>query len=261
MVLAIALLELPALAADPSGKLLWSDEFNGAEGNLPDAAKWTYDLGGNGWGNQELENYTDKTENAFVDGQGHLVLRALKNADGRFTSARLKTQKRFSFTYGQVEARMKLPRGQGLWPAFWMLGNDVDKNGWPACGEVDVMENIGREPVVVHGTVHGPGYSGKNGISSQYALPGSPELAAGFHVYAATWAPDRIQFSIDGHVYATVNAQSLPPQAHWVYNHPFFLLLDLAVGGAWPGNPDSTTQFPQDFTIDYVRVYALPAKP
>ena len=256
--LGLVFLSISALAAIAPGKLLWSDEFSGAAGSKPDPSKWTYDLGGNGWGNKELENYTDSSANAFLDGKGHVVIRAVKDAEGRFTSARMKTQGRFSFTYGRVEARMKLPRGQGMWPAFWMLGNDIAKVGWPACGEVDIMESLGREPAIVHGTVHGPGYSGKHGISAQYALPGMSPLADDFHLYAADWTPNRIEFSIDGHVYATVTPASLPPGTKWVYNHPFFLILNLAVGGAWPGNPDASTIFPQDLTVDYVRVYELP---
>ena len=243
------------LAAADSSKLLWSDEFSGAAGAKPNAAKWTYDRGATGWGNKELEDYTDQPDNAFLDGQGHLIIRAVKDAKGRYTSARLKTQGQFAFTYGRVEARMKLPRGQGLWPAFWMLGNDITQVGWPACGEIDIVENLGREPALAHGTVHGPGYSGKHGISAQYSLPGAPVLADDFHLYAADWRPGHIDFSLDGHVYATVTPAALPPGAKWVYDHPFFLLLNLAVGGAWPGNPDQSAPFPQDLTVDYVRVY------
>ncbi len=255
--LGLALVMLRAPAATP-GKLLWHDEFSGPKGSRPDPSKWTYDLGGNGWGNKELETYTNRPANAFLDGDGHLIIRAIKRADGKFTSARLKTQGRFAFTYGRAEARMKLPRGQGMWPAFWMLGDDIKTVNWPACGEIDIMESLGREPAIVHGTVHGPGYSGKGGISAQYTLPGAPALADEFHLYAVDWTPGRIQFSIDGHVYATVTPALLPQGTKWVYNHPFFLLLNLAVGGAWPGNPDATTTFPQDLTVDYVRVYRLP---
>lgn len=254
----IVALSICALAAAPPGKLAWSDEFSGPAGAKPDPAKWTYDVGARGWGNKELENYTNKRENVFLDGRGHLVIRALKEASGQYTSARIKTQGLFSFTYGRAEARMKLPRTQGMWPAFWMLGNDITTLGWPACGEIDVMESLGREPTVVHGTVHGPGYSGEHGVTAQYSLPGSPALADDFHVYAADWMPDRIEFSIDDHVYATVTAESLPAGAKWVFTHPFFLILNLAIGGGWPGNPDSSTIFPQDYMIDYVRVYELP---
>lgn len=255
--LGLGLLSVSALPATPPRKLLWSDEFSGPAGVKPDPSKWTYDLGGNGWGNKELEDYTNKPENASLDGKGHLVIQARKDPDGRITSARIKTQGRFSFTYGRVEARMKLPVGQGMWPAFWMLGNNIAKVGWPACGEVDIMENLGREPAIAHGTIHGPGYSGKGGISAQYELPGEPALSDAFHVYAVDWTPHRIAFSVDGHVYSTVTPASLPPGTKWVYNHPFFLLVNLAVGGAWPGNPDASTTFPQKLIVDYVRVYQL----
>lgn len=245
------------LSGAEAGKLIWSDEFSGVAGSRPDPAKWTYDLGASGWGNKELEDYTDDPANAFMDGGGHLVIRAIKDPAGKITSARLKTQGLFSFTYGRIEARLKLPRGQGMWPAFWMLGGDIGKVAWPGCGEVDIMESLGREPAIVHGTVHGPGYSGKGGITAQYTLPGAPALADDFHVYAAEWMLDGIEFSIDGHVYATVKPASLPAGTKWVYDHPFFLLLNLAVGGAWPGDPDASTSFPQEFTIDYVRVYEM----
>ncbi len=259
--LGLGLFSFPVLRATAPPKLLWSDEFSGATGHPPDPSKWTYDRGATGWGNRELENYTDQPDNAFLDGQGHLIIRAMKDAEGRFTSARLKTQGLFAFTYGRAEARMKLPRGQGLWPAFWMLGSDVAQAGWPACGEIDILENLGREPALAHGTVHGPGYSGKRAISAQYALPGAPVLADDFHLYAADWRPGRIEFSVDGHIYATVTPASLPPGAKWVYHNPFFILLNLAVGGAWPGNPDASTTFPQDLTVDYVRVYeGIPGK-
>jgi beta-glucanase (GH16 family) len=255
----VGLFTISVLPAANPGKLRWSDEFSGKAGRKPDPAKWTYDLGGNGWGNQELENYTKKSKNVFLDGRGNLIIRAIKDSRGRFTSARIKTQGLFSFTYGRAEARMRIPRGQGMWPAFWMLGNDVAQVNWPACGEIDIMESLGREPTIVHGTIHGPGYSGGAGITAQYVLPGAPALADDFHLYAADWMPDRIDFSIDGHVYTSVTPKSLPARTKWIFDHPFFLILNLAVGGAWPGNPDATTVFPQDLVIDYVRVYELPA--
>ncbi len=251
----LGVLSMSAAAATGPGKLLWADEFSGAAGTQPDRSKWTYDLGGNGWGNKELETYTNKPENSFLDGEGHLVIRAIKEPDGYFTSARMKTEGLFSFAYGRAEARMKLPRGQGLWPAFWMLGSNIGTVHWPDCGEIDIMESLGREPTIVHGTVHGPGYSGGHAISAQYQLPGTPALADDFHLYGTSWTPGRVEFSIDGHVYATVTPQSLPGGTKWVYDHPFFVLLNLAVGGAWPGNPDASTKFPQDLIVDYVRVY------
>jgi len=249
----LLLFALPAFSAT-NWKLAWSDEFNGAAGSLPDAAKWTYDLGAGGWGNQELETYTKSPENVSQDGEGHLLIRAIKTGDG-YTSARLKTQGKFTTEYGKVAVRMKIPRGQGIWPAFWMLGADIESAGWPACGEIDVMENIGKEPSIVHGTIHGPGYSGSKGISHQYSLPNGAALADDFHVYAVEWSPDSITFSLDDKSYGTVTPSDLPPGTHWVYRHPFFLLLNVAVGGAWPGNPDNTTQFPQTLLVDWVRVW------
>jgi beta-glucanase (GH16 family) len=153
---------LPVLPAT-DWKLIWSDEFNGPENSAPDPAKWAYDLGAGGWGNHELEGYTKNPENVFEDGKGHLAIRAAKSDTGRITSARIKTDGKFAIKYGKVEARIKIPYGQGIWPAFWMLGDNISTTRWPQCGEVDVMENIGKEPSTVHGTIHGPGYSGKGG--------------------------------------------------------------------------------------------------
>ena len=137
---------------------------------MPDPAKWGYDTGGGGWGNHELEDYTRDPTNAFLDGEGHLVIRADRSESGRYTSARLKTLGLFEFQYGRVEARIRIPYGQGIWPAFWMLGKDIGAAGWPKCGEIDVMENIGKEPALVHGTVHGPGYSGGKGITDRKSV-------------------------------------------------------------------------------------------
>ncbi len=254
--LLLLLAGLPLMFAHRS-HVIWSDEFNGPTNAPPDASKWTYDVGGGGWGNHELEIYTKNPQNAFQDGNGHLVIQAIKTEAGEFTSARLKTQGKFTVKYGKVEARMKIPRGQGMWPAFWMLGENIATVGWPKCGEIDVMENIGKEPGVVHGTVHGPGYSGSGGISSKYALPDGRPLSEDFHVYAAEWSPDAIRFFLDGQVYGTVTPGSLPKGTAWVYDHPFFLLVNLAVGGGWPGNPDETTKFPQRLVVDWVRVSDL----
>jgi len=241
--------------AQTSWKLVWADEFDGPANSAPDRAKWTRDLGQNGWGNNELERYTGSTENAFLDGEGHLVIRALRTADGGYTSARLKTQGLASFTYGKIEARIQIPFGQGIWPAFWMLGQEISTKGWPRSGEIDIMENIGKEPATVHGTVHGPGYSGDKGIGAPYELS-TGRFADGFHVYAAIWERQSIEFLVDGQSYQRITRAELPSDADWVFDHPFFLLLNLAVGGDWPGRPDATTEFPQRMTVDYVRVYA-----
>ncbi len=254
----------PAPGPTPSQQswtLVWSDDFTGPNGSSPDASKWVFDIGGGGWGNNELETYTSRTENAYLQ-DGVLVIQALKEdytgPDGiarHYTSARLKTQGRFAQTYGRFEARLKLPSGQGLWPAFWMLGGDVGEVGWPQCGEIDIMENIGREPAIAHGTIHGPGYSGADGIGSAYTLPGGQRFADDFHVFAVEWETNAIRFYVDDQLYATRTPAELPTGTTWVYNHPFFLIMNVAVGGDWPGNPDGTTVFPQTMLVDYVRVY------
>ncbi len=242
----------PANAQDRT--LIWSDEFNGAPGSPPDPAKWVYDLGGDGWGNHELETYTDSRANSYLDGEGRLVIRALQPAPGKITSARLKTLGKFSFKYGRAEARIRIPYGQGIWPAFWMLGANVTDTDWPQCGEIDIMENIGKEPATVHGTIHGPGYSGDKAIGKPFQIPDG-RFADDYHVYAVDWTPKRLEFLVDGHSYHTATPASLPAGSKWVYDHPFFLILNLAVGGDWPGKPDDTTVFPQTMLVDYVRVY------
>ena len=245
----------------PGWALTWSDEFNAPDGTPVDSSKWVSETGGNGWGNQELEYYTTRPDNAFQQG-GNLVIKVLEeNYTGAdrvtrdYTSARLKTASKFSQKYGRFEARLKIPHGQGIWPAFWMLGDDISKIGWPRCGEIDIMENIGKEPSLVHGTIHGPGYSGDQGIGSPFALPDNSRFADDFHVYAVEWEPKAIRFYVDDHLYATRTPAELPKGTKWVYAHPFFLLLNVAVGGSWPGNPDATTQFPQTMLVDYVRAY------
>jgi beta-glucanase (GH16 family) len=247
-----SLATLPAIAQQRT--VVWSDEFDGPAGAAPDSAKWVYDMGANGWGNKELEKYTDSRANSHLDGEGHLVIEALETAPHKYTSARLKTQGKFSIAYGRVEARIRIPYGQGIWPAFWMLGDDEKGKGWPACGEIDIMENIGKEPAAVHGTVHGPGYSGAKAIGRPFAIE-SGRFADDYHVYAVEWSPERVEFLVDGKSYHVVTPASLPAGAKWVYDHPFFLILNVAVGGQWPGNPDESSVFPQKMLVDYVRVY------
>jgi beta-glucanase (GH16 family) len=250
----------PSYIPRPGWILSWSDEFNQPDGSPPDPTKWKIETGGNGWGNKELEYYTARPENLHIK-NGNLEMIALQETytgtDGvtrNFTSARLDTQGKFDQAYGRFEARIKIPYGQGVWPAFWLLGNDIDRVGWPTCGEVDIMENIGREPAIAHGTIHGPGYSGGKGIGSPYALTAG-RLADDYHVFAAEWDPNQIRFYVDDHLYATRTPADLPAETKWVYDHPFFVILDLAIGGGWPGNPDGTTVFPQTMLVDYVRVY------
>jgi beta-glucanase (GH16 family) len=241
--------------------LVWSDDFNAPNGSPVDSSKWVLETGGNGWGNQELEYYTARPQNAFQQ-DGNLVIKVLEEKytgpDGvtrNYTSARLKTQGKFAQKYGRFEARIKIPYGQGIWPAFWMLGDDIKKKGWPKCGEIDIMENIGKEPAMVHGTIHGPGYSGDKGIGAPFELPAGQRFADDFHVYAVEWEAKAIRFYVDDHLYTTRTPADLPHGAKWVYKHPFFILLNVAVGGGWPGNPDSSTVFPQTMLVDYVRIY------
>ena len=245
----------------PRWILTWRDEFSAADGTPVDSQKWTAATGGKGWGNNELEYYTTSTRNARQE-HGSLVIEATRESytgpDGitrGYTSARLNTQAKFSQAYGRFEARIKMPAGQGIWPAFWLLGDDIGSVGWPACGEIDIVENIGREPSIVHGTVHGPGYSGAHGIGSPFTLPNTKRFSDKFHLFAIEWEPQEIRFYVDDHLYAARRPADLPAGAKWVYDHPFFIILNLAVGGNWPGNPDETTQFPQKMLVDYVRVY------
>lgn len=175
--------------------------------------------------------------------------------DPTYTSARLKTQGLYGFTYGRVEGRIKLPFGKGIWPAFWMLGTDITTASWPGCGELDIMEFLGDNLTRVYGTIHGPGYSGANGIQGQYNLP-SGEFSDAYHVFAIEWEPTQIRWYVDGTLFRTVNSSDIPGGAAWVFNHDFFIILNLAVGGNWPGYPDGTTQFPQTMSVDYVRVYS-----
>ncbi|HBY58355.1 MAG TPA: hypothetical protein DEH78_00945 [Solibacterales bacterium] len=257
----LILLSLAFAAAAQTGgwKLVWSDEFDGA---ALDAAKWTHADGGHGWGNNELQYYTNRQENAFLE-NGMLVIQAraekytgAAGVSRDYTSARLITKGKFARTYGRIEARMKLPSGQGIWPAFWMLGEDIDRVGWPECGEIDIMENIGREPATLYGTLHGPGYSGGESISG--AISGPKPLSADFHVFGIEWEPNVIRWYVDGKLYFALTPSALPKDRRWVFDRPHHLLLNLAVGGRWPGNPDASTTFPQRLAVDWVRVYERP---
>jgi beta-glucanase (GH16 family) len=241
----------------------WSDEFNAPDGSTPDPKKWTYDLGGNGWGNHELESYTSRPENAKIVG-GNLVVTARQEqytgADGitqPYTSARLKTQGLFAQAYGRFEARIKIPLGQGIWPAFWLLGDDITRVDWPDCGEIDIMENIGREPGMVYGSLHAPSFVAPTSDASKGTpLPNGQNFADDFHVYAVQWEPGVIRFYVDSNNYATFTQAEWSKGGRWVFDHPFFIILNVAVGGDWPKNPDSTSQFPQQMLVDYVRVYS-----
>ena len=245
------------MAAAAVGPTIWEDNFDGPSGQAPDSGKWRYDIGGSGWGNDERQYYTNSTRNAAKDGAGNLVITARQESGGfnchygpcQYTSARLLTAQTFTQTYGRFEARIKIPGTQGVWPAFWMLGG----GNWPNDGEIDIMENIGREPNIVHGTIHGPGYSGAGGIGAAYNSPNGQPFRNGFHTYTVDWEPNSITWYVDGVQYQRRTPADLGGKT-WVYNHPFFMIMNVAVGGYWPGYPDGSTQMPQTMTVDYVRV-------
>ncbi len=237
--------------------IVWRDEFTGTVGALPSAARWTYDVGTD-WGNAQLEYDTARPANVSLDGQGHLAItaRAESYLGRNYTSARITTRGLFSRNRGRFEARMKLPAGRGLWPAFWLLGDDIGSVGWPTCGEIDVMEYRGQQTGIVHGSLHGPGYSGGSALSKSYALTGST-FDGDYHVFAIEWTTNKIVYSVDGNAYQTLTPASLPAGTSWVFDHPFHVILNLAVGGNYVGAPDASTVFPATVLVDYVRVYSV----
>lgn len=239
-------------------ELTWSDEFNGNSGASPDASKWSYDIGtGNGgWGNQELEYYTNRPENISMDGNGNLIITAKKESynGSAFTSARIKTKGLFDQKYGRFEARLKTPYGPGLWPAFWMLGANMDQVPWPKCGEIDIMELRGQEPHIINGTLHGPGYSGGAAITKMHGLQNG-RFDTDFHIFAVEWDADKVDFFVDDYLYQRLTKEEVEKKGQWVYNTPFFMILNVAVGGNYVGFPVDGTPFPQKMTVDYVRVY------
>lgn len=253
--------------------LVWSDEFNGGAMTAPNATNWSYDTGAGGWGNGELETYcafgstarpcAGDQQNSYLDGRGHLVLRARHTGEG-WTSARLISKGKRVFQYGRMEARMKLPVGAGFWPAFWMLGATADGEGWPRCGEQDILEWVQKYgPTTTSSTVHGPGYSGGQGITGEFRFPNGGRVDDGaFHTYGVVWAKDRLQFYRDNwrKPYFTVTPASLPAGGTWVYNQPFFLILNFAIGGGgFAGKTNATTPDEGTVLVDSVRVYS--AKP
>jgi beta-glucanase (GH16 family) len=249
-----------SVASDlPGWTLTWSDEFDGPDGSAVDPTKWKHDVGGTGWGNNELEYYTDGTQNAVVQG-GNLVITATTQGASqyscsygtcKYTSARLLTQGLFSQQYGRFEARAQMPTGKGLWPAIWALGDNINTVSWPACGEIDFMETIGTDIETNHGSLHMPSNYGPSGT---YKLPNGASYADDFHVFAFEWEPGTIRFYVDDMLYET-QTSNVPSGDTWEFEHPFFLLINVAVGGQWPGSPDATTTFPQTLKVDYVRVY------
>lgn len=244
---------------------MWSDEFNGAS-SVPDPANWSFQTGANKWGNHELETYcapgseeapcvASQPNVVVADGYLHIVAR--RNAEGMWTSARMTTKGLHSFQYGRIEARIEIPRGAGVWPAFWMLGDDIDQRGWPACGELDIMENIGREPRRIHGSVHGTRFTGTP-LTTVARLPDGADFGAAFHVYGMIWSPGKVQYYVDdpAHPYATYTRADLPQGAVWPFDDGrYFLLLNLAMGGDWPGPPTASTPATEEMLVDYVRVY------
>ncbi|WP_164015264.1 glycoside hydrolase family 16 protein [Pyxidicoccus trucidator] len=239
--------------------LVWQDEFDGPAGTPPSPERWKHDVGGGGWGNEQLEFDTARPENASLDGAGHLVITARKERyeERDYTSARINTQGRFEPTYGRIEARLQLPVGRGIWPAFWMLGADVGSLGWPDCGEIDIMEYRGQLPSIVRGSLHGPGYSGGDNLGAEHVAAGV-KLNEDFHVYAIEWEPERIRWFLDGTMFFEATPARLPAGKKWVFDHPHFIILNVAVGGNFVGPVDRSTVFPQQMKVDYVRVYARP---
>ncbi|AGB40279.1 beta-glucanase/beta-glucan synthetase [Halobacteroides halobius DSM 5150] len=241
-------------------ELVWSDEFNGDKINKDN---WSFEVGNGhkqgipGWGNGELQYYTDGDNAKIEDGKLVITAKEEKRSDSYgsydYTSTRMVTNDKFNQAYGKIEFRAKLPEGQGIWPAIWALGEDIDSVGWPKCGEIDIMEYLGHKPSTVHGTVHGP-VSGGAGIGSGYKLPEGKKFSEEFHTFAIEWDKDELEFYVDDTLYHVVSKDEVGDR-EWVYDHPYFFILNIAVGGHWPGNPDETTKFPQTMEIDYMRVY------
>ncbi|MBR9860777.1 glycoside hydrolase family 16 protein [bacterium] len=239
---------------DREYELVWSDDFNGDTGTSLNTSLWNFDIGkgANGWGNGELQSYTDDLENVALDGKGNLVISARKNSNGSYTSARIKTEGIFTQQYGRIEARIKTPAGQGIWPAFWMLGENIDQVGWPECGEIDIMEQKGQYPFITYGSLHGPGYSAGNAITNSYRLE-TGRFDTEFYLYAVEWGEDYVDFFLNDILYKSIKRTDVP--GDWVYNQPFFIILNVAVGGTFVGLPNDNTPFPASMYIDYVKVY------
>lgn len=239
----------------------WADEFD-----TINSGTWTFETGGGGWGNNEREYYT-AGQNASIQydaqaGSNVLVIEARKENPANYncwygrceyTSARMVTNGKKTFTYGRIEARLKLPQTQGIWPAFWLLGNDIGSVGWPNCGEIDIMEHVGFEPTLTHGAMHGPGYSGNTPFAGTNNL--NETVSNNYHIYAVEWNSTSVSYFVDGNKFYTVNKSQVQSYGNWVFDHPMFILLNVAVGGGWPGNPDGSSTFPQRMYVDYIRVY------
>lgn len=244
--------------ATPPGPwtLVWSDEFDGPS---IDVSNWNFETGCSGWGNAEWENYTNG-DNSWIEydsqaGSNVMIIEARDVGGGNcgYTSSRMTTQGKREFTYGRVEARLKLPQTQGIWPAFWMLGDDIGSVGWPSCGEIDIMEHVGFEPTITHAALHGPGYSGATPIGGAYNL--GEQVDANYHVYALEWDANGLHWYVDDVNFYNASRAQVESYGPWVFDHEFFILLNVAVGGQWPGYPNGSSVFPQRMYVDYVRVY------
>jgi beta-glucanase (GH16 family) len=234
--------------------LVWTEEFDGRPGSGPDPSVWAFELGGGGWGCGQLQTYTDHPDNTAINAYGQLEITARHSGYvGLVTSARMISKARLHLRYGRIEARIKVPSGLGMWPAFWLLGADIDTVGWPGCGEIDIMEWVGNDPTGVHGTIHGPGFAGLNhGIGRRY--DSGVDLADDFHTYGVDWAVDRITWHLDGQPYSTLMPADTP-QGRWPFTHDFYLLLNLAISGDWPGNRNDAPDLPATMTIDWIHAH------
>lgn len=268
---------IPAKAHSQTWTLQWSDEFNGASGSYPNASNWAYDTGpGSNFGNSyEIETYcapgsnagpcVSSQPNAYLDGNGNLVLTAIRNSYGQWTSARMKTQGHLQPQYGRIEARMKLSPGDGFWPAFWLLGaSNASGTPWPDCGEQDIIEWVQSfTPTTTSSTTHGPGYSGGNGFAKTSTFPNGARIDdTNYHIYGVIWGPNSIQYYRDSptNVFSTLTPSDIPPGTAWPFNNPFYILLNLAIGnGNFPGSTDSSTPSTATMLVDYVRVYTASA--
>lgn len=234
-------------------QIAWQDEFSGT---ALDASSWNMEQGGGGWGNAELQNYTNRPENVSV-ANGNLVITALKESYGgnAYTSARITTQNKRDFTFGRIDIRAKLPKGQGVWPALWMLGSEIKTIPWPASGEVDIMELLGHEPAKTYSTVHwgNQGATVSQHIGNSLVLTGGDDFNQKYHVFSLDWQSNKMDFYVDNVLFYTVTNQSVT--GTYPFNKPFFFLFNVAVGGNWPGSPNASTTFPQQMLVDYIRVF------
>ncbi len=239
---------------DPTWTLVWEDDFSGPAGSPPNPEVWTPDIGGGGWGNNQLEYDTDR--NAVLDGEGHLTItaRAEEYEGNDYTSARITTKGKLEHGDGRFEADIRIPAGQGLWPAFWLLGTNIDTLSWPACGEVDILEAKGEDPSVTYATVHGPGYSGAGGISADFPLQ-TGSFADDFYTFAVDIDPEHLSFWVDDTRVGVVRPGDLPAGTSWVFNQSWFMILNLAVGGNFVERPEDPSVFPAVMTVDAVRIY------